>query len=108
MITPDGVGHGIHAFVVKIRELDTMLPPLGVSLGDVGEKIGLNGMDNGFIMFNRYSVPRDCLLNKYGDVTLEGEYITSIEDDNRRFGELSGIFCSSKFDTFIYRFQRLL
>lgn len=64
-----------------------MLPLQGVTLGDIGEKIGLNGLDNGFIMFDHYSIPRTCLLNKYADVTLEGEYVTSIKDQNKHFGK---------------------
>ena len=38
-------------------------------------------------MFNHYRIPREALLNKTGDVTPDGRYVSPIEDDNLRFGE---------------------
>ena len=45
---------------------------VGIRIGDMGEKNGLNGVDNGFMMFDRHFVPREALLNKQGDVSREG------------------------------------
>lgn len=96
LITPDGVGHGLHPFVAKVREPETMLPPKGVTVGDLGEKIGLNGVDNGFVMFNNYHIPRTALLNKSSDVTPEGKYVSKVKDESKRFGE------DSNFTSFTY------
>ncbi|HIE85224.1 MAG TPA: acyl-CoA oxidase, partial [Dehalococcoidia bacterium] len=56
----------------------------------MGEKIGLNGMDNGFLMFNQYRIPREALLNKTGDVTPEGKYQSPYLDPRKRFGASLG------------------
>lgn len=85
LYTPDGECQGLHSFVVPIRDPLTLLPLPGVTIGDMGHKVrrgeasaqvGLNGLDNGWMMFDRYEVAREMLLNKTGDVTEEGEYRT--------------------------------
>lgn len=43
----DDVLHGLHAFVVPLRNSKTLIPYEGIKIGDMGEKLGLNGIDNG-------------------------------------------------------------
>lgn len=45
--TPDGVNHGLHSFVVPIRDVHSMKALPGVLVGDMGYKLSLNGLDNG-------------------------------------------------------------
>ncbi|XP_012277818.1 peroxisomal acyl-coenzyme A oxidase 3 [Orussus abietinus] len=81
-----GKCHGLHAFIVPVRDPKTYLPYPGLTVGDVGEKIGLHGIDNGFIMFNNYRIPRVNLLNRTSDVTPEGEYESSFSDPEKILG----------------------
>ena len=85
----DGEGRGVHAFVVPLRDDDGNLLP-GIEIEDCGEKLGLNGVDNGMIWFRKVRVPREALLNRYGNVTPEGVYESPIEDPNKRFFTMLG------------------
>nr|XP_049695474.1 peroxisomal acyl-coenzyme A oxidase 3 isoform X1 [Helicoverpa armigera] len=86
LITPDGTNHGLHGFLVPIRNPDTLETYPGLIVGDMGEKIGVNGIDNGFIMFNQYRIPRENLLNRTADVTEEGVYESSFSDPSKILG----------------------
>lgn len=85
----DGTNHGLHPFFVQIRDPSTQQPLPGVTVGDLGEKIGLNGVDNGFVQFTNYILPRESLLNKMGDVTEDGRYVTPFKDPSKRFGKFN-------------------
>ena len=66
--------YGPHAFIVPLRDRDSHMPLPGVTLGDCGKKIALDGIDNGFILFNHVRIPRDNLLNRFSNVSEEGEF----------------------------------
>ncbi len=89
LITPDGEGHGVHCFVVPIRDDDGNDLP-GVTTSDCHYKGGLPGVDNGRIQFDHVRVPRENLLNKYADVAADGTYTSPIENPNRRFFTMLG------------------
>lgn len=44
-------------------------------MGDIGPKFGINGSDNGFLLFNQYRIPRKNLLMRYAKVKPNGEYV---------------------------------
>lgn len=66
-----GVNEGVNAFIVRIRD-DQMKPCKGVMIEDMGFKMGLNGIDNGRLMFSNVVIQREALLNKFNDVTADG------------------------------------
>src|SRR6476469_8141049 len=79
-----GREYGVHAFLVPIRD-EAGRPMPGVRIEDCGPKAGLNGVDNGRLWFSGVRVPREALLNRYGDVSVDGESTSPIEGDGRRF-----------------------
>jgi acyl-CoA oxidase len=84
-----GETHGVHCFVVPIRDEDGNDLP-GVTTSDCLYKGGLPGVDNGRIMFDNVRVPRENLLNKYADVAADGTYSSPIENPGRRFFTMLG------------------
>jgi acyl-CoA oxidase len=84
-----GETHGVHCLVVPLRDDQGNTLP-GVRIEDCGEKLGLEGVDNGRIWFDQVRVPRDNLLNRYADVDEQGNYTSPIENPNRRFFTMLG------------------
>lgn len=90
LYTPDGKCHGLHTFMVPLRNPQNLIPHPGVTIADMGHKLGLNGVDNGVVMFDHYAIPRENLLNRTGDVTPEGTYKTPFKDPGKRLGASLG------------------
>ncbi|MFS0792653.1 acyl-CoA dehydrogenase [Microbacterium sp. 1P10AE] len=85
----NGVNHGVHCFYVPLRDDEgTFLPGIGGE--DDGLKGGLNGIDNGRLHFDQVRVPRENLLNRYGDVAADGTYSSEIASPGRRFFTMLG------------------
>lgn len=81
----NGKNHGMHPFVVPIRnKADHTLFP-GVIIGDMGSKVGLNGIDNGFMIFKGVRIPYDNLLDRFSSITEDGEYKSPVSAE-KRFG----------------------
>lgn len=80
---------GVHAFVVPIRDEAGKAMP-GVRIGDSGHKLGLNGVDNGRLWFSQVKVPRENLLNRFGEVDEDGQYHSSITSESARFFTMLG------------------
>ncbi|XP_048869576.1 peroxisomal acyl-coenzyme A oxidase 1 isoform X1 [Brienomyrus brachyistius] len=66
--------HGLHAFLVPIRDMSTHQPLPGVVVGDIGPKFGFDEVDNGFLKLENVRIPRDYMLMKYAKVEPDGTY----------------------------------
>lgn len=84
-----GVNHGVHAFYIELRDAGGEFLP-GVGGEDDGLKGGLNGIDNGRLHFDHVRIPRENLLNRYGDVAEDGTYSSPIASPGRRFFTMLG------------------
>lgn len=90
-----GENHGVHAILVPIRdEAGNVLP--GIRIQDCGHKVGLNGVDNGEIWFDNVRVPRENLLNRFGDVSEDGIYSSPIPSAGRRFFTMLGTLVAGR------------
>jgi acyl-CoA oxidase len=76
--------YGVHAFLVPIRDEDNQGLP-GITIEDCGEKVGLNGVDNGRLTFDHVRVPRENMLDRFASVTPAGVYSSSISSPTKRF-----------------------
>jgi len=91
----DAQKHGVHAFLVPIRDGNGHPPP-GVTIKDNGLKMGLNGVDNGQIWFDHVQVPRAEMLNRFAEVTAEGHYRSGIQSQATRFFTMIGTLISGR------------
>ncbi len=91
----EGEGRGVHAILVPIRGEDGGPIP-GVTIEDCGEKLGLNGVDNGRLHFDRVRVPRENLLDRFASIDDDGAYRSPIASPARRFFTMLGTLVSGR------------
>jgi len=79
-----GEHHGVHAFLVPIRR-ENGSPMPRVRIEDCGEKMGLNGVDNGRLWFDKVRIPRENMLDRFARVEPDGTYESPIPSSGKRF-----------------------
>ncbi|RYF92969.1 MAG: acyl-CoA oxidase, partial [Chitinophagaceae bacterium] len=84
-----GKDYGVNAFIVSLRDTNGKIQP-GITIGDCGHKMGLNGVDNGTIIFNKVVIPKENMLDRFASVNDAGEFESPIPSDNRRFFTMLG------------------
>ncbi|KPJ09436.1 putative peroxisomal acyl-coenzyme A oxidase 1 [Papilio machaon] len=70
-----GKCHGIHPFIVQLRDEETHMPLPGIKVGEIGAKLGMNGTNNGFLGFENVRIPREHMLMKNSKVLEDGTYV---------------------------------
>ena len=88
---PNEICHGLHSFLVPVRHPETLLPYPGLTIGDMGPKIGLEGIDNGFMQFNNYRISKDALMNRNVKISEDGRYTNNVKNKSQRKGITLGI-----------------
>ncbi|MCO6164095.1 acyl-CoA dehydrogenase [Flavobacterium sp. NRK F7] len=85
----DDHDYGVNAFIVPLRDsVGNMVK--GVTIGDCGHKMGLNGVDNGTIRFDQVIIPKENMLDRFASVNENGAFESPIPSDNRRFFTMLG------------------
>ncbi|GAA6022005.1 hypothetical protein JCM11491_005491 [Sporobolomyces phaffii] len=69
----DGKNYGTKTFVVPLRNPKTYQLLPGIAIGDIGKKMGRDGIDNGWIQFTNVRIPRAYMLMKHCQVTRDGK-----------------------------------
>ncbi|XP_045524900.1 probable peroxisomal acyl-coenzyme A oxidase 1 [Pieris brassicae] len=72
-----GQCHGIHSFILQVRDEETHEPLPGIKVGDIGAKLGLNSVNNGFVGLDNVRIPRNQMLMKHAQVLEDGTYVKS-------------------------------
>ncbi|XP_063700828.1 probable peroxisomal acyl-coenzyme A oxidase 1 [Culicoides brevitarsis] len=70
-----GKCHGIHPFIVQLRDEETHMPLPGIQIGEIGAKLGFNTVNNGYLGFKNVRIPREQMLMKNAKITEDGEFI---------------------------------
>ncbi|XP_045447119.1 probable peroxisomal acyl-coenzyme A oxidase 1 [Melitaea cinxia] len=82
-----GKCHGVHLFIVQIRDEDTHEPLPGIKVGEIGPKLGFNSVNNGFVGFNNVRIPRNQMLMRNSQVLEDGTYVKS-KNDKLNYGPM--------------------
>ncbi|KAG1457890.1 hypothetical protein G6F56_006516 [Rhizopus delemar] len=69
-----GKNVGLNWFVVQLRDKQTGQLEPDVQAGDIGQKTGRPGLDNGWIQFRQKRIPRIDMLAKWVHLDTQGNY----------------------------------
>jgi len=63
-----GKSHGPHAFVMPLRDAETMELTPGISVGDMGHKTIANDLDNAWLSFDHVEMPCSAILSRFCEI----------------------------------------
>ena len=67
-----GKDYGVTTFVVPLRDSNHDVMP-GITIGDIGGKMGREGVDNAWIQFSNVRIPRFFMLQRFCKVSSSGK-----------------------------------
>ncbi|XP_046810094.1 probable peroxisomal acyl-coenzyme A oxidase 1 [Lucilia cuprina] len=70
----DGQHKGIQMFIVQLRDLETHMPLPGVDIGEIGKKVGMAAVNQGFLGLKNVRIPRTNMLMKNAKVMPDGSF----------------------------------
>ncbi|KAH8313968.1 hypothetical protein KR067_006145, partial [Drosophila pandora] len=70
-----GKHHGLQSFLVRIRDERTHEPLPGIDVGDIGPRLGGNGVNNGFLGLKDVRIPRNQMMMKNAQVLADGTFV---------------------------------
>ena len=76
-----GKSYGPHPFFINMRDDDQNLLP-GIRVEDMGFKTVANDLDNARVWFDKVSLPKSALLNRFADIK-DNEYV-QVGDERMR------------------------
>ncbi|XP_062520346.1 peroxisomal acyl-coenzyme A oxidase 1-like isoform X2 [Corticium candelabrum] len=88
-----GRDHGIHPFIVQLRSLEDHVPLEGITVGDIGPKMGYATSDNGFLQLTNVRIPRDQMLMRYSQVAPDGTYSRLAGGEKLMYGTMLTVRC---------------
>lgn len=94
-----GKDYGVKSFVVPLRNTDNWSLKPGVAIGDIGKKMGRDGIDNGWIQFTDVRIPRQFMLMRYSKIDRDG-VVTEPPLAQLAYGALIGGRVSMAADSF--------
>ncbi|EGG13786.1 hypothetical protein DFA_11547 [Cavenderia fasciculata] len=92
----DSKDYGVHAFVVPIRDATSNKVLPGITIHDCGPKLGLNGIDNGQLRFDKVRIPLDNLLNRFSNVAEDGAYTSQFDSPVKNFAATMAPFIAGR------------
>jgi acyl-CoA oxidase len=84
-----GQQHGVHAFLVPLRDESGTLSP-SVSVEDCGLMGGLNGLDYSRLTFRNMTLPKLSMLNRHAHLEQDGSYHRKLKSESNRFNAMMG------------------
>lgn len=72
-----GKNHGVYPFIVQLRDEETWMPMKGIKIGEIGPKLGMKAVNNGYLGFESVRIPRKNMLMRNAQVLEDGTFVKS-------------------------------